>query len=93
MMGRLRFCHWLVVVVAFLPTGIVAQTKYDAQGGVAANRITDSTITINNTGLPPDDQLRMIRIFSEQIAVSRRKGAFSTSNLTVELCRQRPSGQ
>jgi hypothetical protein len=41
--------------------------RIEAPGGVAAGRIENSPITI---GLPPAEQIRLVEVFSQQIAVS-----------------------
>src|SRR3954467_1503820 len=57
----------LLSVLVFAPAPLSAQTRIEAPGGVAAQSITNSPITF---GLKPDEQLRMVEVFSQQIAVS-----------------------
>ena len=67
MIGTRRLCRVLVVLLALVPASVAAQSRIEAPGGVAAQTITNSPITI---GLPPAEQIRMVEIFSQQIAVS-----------------------
>src|SRR5262249_11513037 len=85
MIGALHPCRVLLALVAFMPPGAVAQTRIEAPGGVAAQSITNSPITI---GLSPDEQRRLVEIFSQQIAVSseaRAKAEARASELATQV--------
>ncbi len=80
-----RALHLLVALVAFIPIGVAAQTRIEAPGGVAAQSITNSPISI---GLSPDEQRRLVEIFSQQIAVgseARAKAEARASELATQL--------
>src|SRR5215207_8817742 len=79
-LGRL-----LLIVLVFAPAPLSAQTKIEAPGGVAAQSITNRPITF---GLKPDEQLRMVEIFSQQIAVSseaRAQAEARAAELSTQL--------
>jgi tetratricopeptide (TPR) repeat protein len=79
------FLLGFLAVVVFLPVEVPAQTKIEAPGGVAAQKIENSPISI---GLPPAEQVRMVEIFSQQIAVSsdaRAKAEARASELAAQL--------
>jgi hypothetical protein len=67
MIWRSHLCLILVALVAFLPVGAAAQTRIEAPGGVAAQTITNSPISI---GATPAEQQALVAIFSQQIAVT-----------------------
>jgi tetratricopeptide (TPR) repeat protein len=81
---RHRFCM-LAALVAFLPLGVEAQTRIEAPGGVAAQTITNSPISI---GATPAEQQALAAIFSQQIAVSsdaRAKAEARAAELATQL--------
>jgi hypothetical protein len=85
MIGTLHCCRLLVTLVAFMPIGVAAQTRIEAPGGVAAQSITNSPI---NIGLAPAEQLHLVEVFSQQIAVSseaRAKAEARVSELATQL--------
>ncbi|HEY0419533.1 MAG TPA: hypothetical protein VGC80_08435, partial [Acetobacteraceae bacterium] len=58
----------LLAMLACLSGPVSAQqTRIEAPGGVAAQSITNSPITF---GLKPDEQIRLVEVFSQQISVS-----------------------
>jgi hypothetical protein len=57
----------LLVLLACAPAPLAAQTRIEAPGGVAAQTITNSPISI---GLKPEEQIHLVEIFSQQIAVT-----------------------
>src|SRR5947209_13776192 len=58
----------VALAIVLVPVGATAQqSRIEAPGGVAAESITNSPITI---GLPAAEQLRMVEIFSQQIVVT-----------------------
>ena len=64
MIRRRHLFRMLVALVAFLPVGVLAQPRIEAPGGVAAQTITNSPITI---GATPAEQQALVLIFSQQI--------------------------
>ena len=85
MSGDFLLRRFLLVLLACTPAPIAAQTRIEAPGGVAAQSITNSPITL---GLKPDEQLRMVEVFSQQIAVSseaRAKAEARAAELGTQL--------
>jgi tetratricopeptide (TPR) repeat protein len=81
----LRLGRLLPIVLVLAPAQLPAQTRIEAPGGVAAETITNSPITF---GLKPDEQLRMIEAFSQQITVSseaRAKAEARAAELGTQL--------
>ena len=75
----------LPMLLALAPAQLPAQTRIEAPGGVAAQSITNSPITL---GLKPDEQLRMVEAFSQQITVSgeaRAKAEARAAELGTQL--------
>ena len=75
----------LLMLLVFAPAQLSAQTRIEAPGGVAAQSITNSPITF---GLKPDEQLRMVEAFSQQITVSgeaRAKAEARAAELGTQL--------
>lgn len=74
-----------LIVLVFAPAQLPAETRIEAPGGVAAQSITNSPITF---GLKPDEQLRMVEVFSQQITVSneaRAKAEARAAELGTQL--------
>src|ERR1700738_1575321 len=75
----------LLILLVFAPAQGPAQTRIEAPGGVAAQSITNSPITF---GLKPDEQLRMVEVFSQQITVTseaRAKAEARAAELATQL--------
>src|ERR1700737_1869023 len=75
----------LLIVLVFAPAQLPAQTRIEAPGGVSAQSITHSPITF---GLKPDEQLRMVEAFSQQITVTseaRAKAEARAAELATQL--------
>ena len=86
MIWALQRCRLLMALVAFIPIEVTAQTRIEAPGGVAARSITNSPIKIE--GLSRVDELHMVEVFSQQIAVSseaRSKAEARASELATQL--------
>jgi hypothetical protein len=85
MSARLHLGALLLGLLAVTPASAPAQTRIEAPGGVAAGRIENSPITI---GLPPAEQIRLVEVFSQQIAVSaeaRARAEARATELGVQL--------
>ena len=76
----------LLALLVFAPAQLPAQTRIEAPGGgIAAQTITNSPITF---GLKPDEQLRMVEAFSQQITVTseaRAKAEARAAELGTQL--------
>ena len=86
MSGLATFCRLLLVLLACAPAPLAAQIRIEAPGGVAAQNITNSPINI--VGLNPDDQLKLSKIFSQQIEVgveARVKAEVQAAELGAQL--------
>jgi tetratricopeptide (TPR) repeat protein len=86
MLWHLHPCRILVALLALMPVGVAAQpAKIEAPGGVAAQTITNSPITI---GATPAEQQALVAIFSQQIAVTneaRAKAEARAAELGAQL--------
>jgi hypothetical protein len=86
MLWRRNPCRILVALLALMPIGVAAQpAKIEAPGGVAAQTITNSPITI---GATPAEQQALVAIFSQQIAVTneaRAKAEARAAELGAQL--------
>src|SRR3954451_2555865 len=75
-----RVCKLVLLLLGAAATPLWAQqTRIEAPGGVAAQRIENSPITV---GLPPAEQIRLVEIFSQQIAVSAEARAQAEARAT-----------
>ena len=78
----------LLTLLVFAPAQLPAQTRIEAPGGgIAAQTITNSPITF---GLKPDEQLRMVEAFSQQITVTSEARAKAEAR-AAELARSSAS--
>ena len=75
----------LLVLLACASTPLAAETRIEAPGGVAAQNITNSPISI---GLSPDEQIHLVEVFLQRNAVTdeaRAKAEARASELGAQL--------
>ncbi len=75
----------LLVLLACASTPLAAETRIEAPGGVAAQNITNSPISI---GLSPDEQIHLVEVFLQRNAVTdeaRVKAEARASELGAQL--------
>ncbi len=82
-LGPLR--HLPLILLACASTPLAAQTRIEAPGGVAAQNIANSPISI---GLSPNEQIRLVEVFLQRNAVTdeaRAKAEARAAELGAQL--------